>query len=158
MPKRSQKICCKLQYKLDGARNIFLTKGSFRLQTSDIGFQISNFKTMNGFHFTKYDPSSEGKSRFEQLLDLLTQLLTYTSGDMGEAMQWLNELDKKYELTDDEYGMGDFIDELKEKGYITEDNQKGEIKITPKTEQGIRRKSLEEIFGKLKKNKAGRSS
>ena len=51
------------------------------------------------------------------------QLLTYTSGDVGEAMQWLNELDKEYELTDDEYGMGDFIDELKEKGYITEDNQ-----------------------------------
>ena len=61
---------------------------------------------------------------------------------LAEAMQWLNELDKKYQLTDDEYGMGDFIDELKDKGYITEDNQKGEIKITPKTEQGIRKEAL----------------
>src|SRR5258706_8303936 len=110
---------------------------------------------MKGFHFTKYDPNSEGKSKFEQLLDLFMQLLTYTSGDVAEAMQWLNELDKQYELTNDEYGMGDFIDELKEKGYITEDNQKGQIKITPKTEQGIRKKSLEEIFGKLKKTKQG---
>lgn len=110
---------------------------------------------MIGFHFTKYDPRQNGKSRFEQLLDLFTQLLTYTSGDVGEALQWLNELDKKYELTNDEYGMGDFIDELKEKGYITEDAQRGEIKITSKTEQSIRKRSLEEIFGKLKKTKSG---
>ena len=104
---------------------------------------------MKGFHFTKYDANREGKSRFDQLLDLFMQLLTYTNGEVGEALQWLNELDKKYELTDNEYGMGDFIDELKEKGYITEDNQKGEIKITPKTEQGIRKRSLEEIFAKI---------
>src|ERR1700741_2023863 len=110
---------------------------------------------MRGFHFTKFDPSSEGKSKFEQLLDLFMQLLTYTSGDVAEAMQWMNELDKKYQLTDDEYGMGDFIDELKEKGYLTDQNEKGEIRITPKTEQGIRKRSLEEIFGKLKKTRKG---
>ncbi|MGH2553609.1 MAG: vWA domain-containing protein [Chitinophagaceae bacterium] len=110
---------------------------------------------MKGFHFTKFDPDSNGKSKFEQLLDLFMQLLTYTSGDVAEAMQWMNELDKKYELTGDDYGMGDFIEDLKEKGYITEDNQQGQIKITPKTEQGIRKRSLEEIFGKLKKTKQG---
>src|SRR5215217_3917177 len=110
---------------------------------------------MIGFQFSNYDPRQSGKSKFDQLLDLFTQLLTYTSGDVSEALQWLNELDKKYELTDDEYGMGDFIDELKEKGYLTDDNEKGEIRITPKTEQGIRKKSLEEIFGKLKKTKSG---
>ncbi|MDQ6609406.1 MAG: VWA domain-containing protein [Bacteroidota bacterium] len=110
---------------------------------------------MIGFHFSNYDPRQSGKSKFDQLLDLFMQLLTYTSGDVSEALQWLNELDKKYELTDDEYGMGDFIDELKEKGFITDDAQKGEIKITPKTEQSIRKRSLEEIFGKLKKTKSG---
>src|SRR5215831_19894349 len=110
---------------------------------------------MIGNRFIKFDPSANGKSKFEQLLDLFMQLLTYTNGDVSEALQWLNELDKKYELTDDEYGMGDFIDELKDKGYITEENEKGQIKITPKTEQGIRKRSLEEIFGKLKKTKQG---
>jgi uncharacterized protein with von Willebrand factor type A (vWA) domain len=110
---------------------------------------------MIGFQFTGFDPTKEGKPKFDQLLDLFMQLLTYTSGDAREAMQWLNELDKKYELTDDEYGMGDFIEELKEKGYLTEDGQNAEIKITPKTEQGIRKRSLEEIFGKLKKTKSG---
>jgi len=110
---------------------------------------------MRGFHFTKFDPSQQGGSKFDQLLDLFTQLLTYTSGDVAEALQWLNELDKQYELTDSEYGMGDFIEDLKEKGYISEKTETGELKITPKTEQGIRKKSLEEIFGKLKKSRQG---
>jgi uncharacterized protein with von Willebrand factor type A (vWA) domain len=110
---------------------------------------------MKGFNFSKYDPSQNSKSRFEQLLDVFTQILTYTSGDVNEAMQWMNELDKQYNLTDNEYGMGDFYEDLKDKGYIDENNQNGEIKITPKTEQGIRKKSLEEIFGKIKKTKQG---
>lgn len=110
---------------------------------------------MKQFHFSKYDPSENIKSGFDKLLDLFLQLLTFTSGDVNEAMQWLNELDKEYRLTDDEYGIGDFLEDLKEKGYIDENRQDGTIKITSKTEQGIRKKSLEEIFGKLKKTKQG---
>jgi Ca-activated chloride channel family protein len=110
---------------------------------------------MLGHRFSKYDPRQQGKSKFEQLLDLFMQLLTYTSGDVNEAMNWLTQLDKEYQLTDEEYGIGDFIQELKDKGYIDENRQNGEIKITPKTEQGIRKKSLDEIFGKLKKTKSG---
>ncbi len=110
---------------------------------------------MIGHRFIQYDPNENGKTRFEQLLDLFMQMLIYTSGDVAEAMKWMNELDKQYGLTDDEYGMGDFIDELKEKGYLTEDNEKGKIEITSKSEQTIRKRSLEEIFGKLKKSKQG---
>lgn len=110
---------------------------------------------MLGFNFSKFDPNTNGKSPFETLLNLFLQLLTYTNGDFNEAMQWLNELDKEYKLTNNEYGIGDFIEDLKAKGYIDDKNEKGEIKITPKTEQGIRKKSLEEIFGKLKKTKPG---
>ncbi|MBK7559907.1 MAG: VWA domain-containing protein [Chitinophagaceae bacterium] len=95
------------------------------------------------------------KSPFETLLDLFLQLLTYTNGDFNEAMQWMNELDKEYKLTNNEYGIGDFVEDLKAKGYIDDKNEKGEIKITSKTEQGIRKKSLEDIFGKLKKTKQG---
>ncbi len=110
---------------------------------------------MRSFNFSKYSPDQNGKSPFETLLNLFMQLLTYTSGDVNEAMQWLNELDKEYKITDDEYGMGDFFEDLKQKGYIDDKNPNGEIKITPKTEQGIRKRSLEEIFGKLKKTKKG---
>ena len=86
---------------------------------------------MIGHQFSKYDPKQEGKSKFEQLLDIFMQLLTYTNGDVPEALQWMNQLDKEYELTDDEYGMGDFIDELREKGYITEDTVNGQINMSP---------------------------
>jgi Ca-activated chloride channel homolog len=110
---------------------------------------------MRGFHFSKFDPNEDGKTKFDQLLDLFMQLLTYTSGDVAEAMDWMNQLDRQYELTNEEYGMGDFIEELKDKGYITEKEEQGKIEITPKTEQSIRKRSLEEIFGKLKKTKSG---
>jgi len=122
------------------------------VSSSVLPFEIKN---MRGFNFSKYNPLEDAKSKFEQLLDLFMQLLTYTSGDFNEAMQWMNELDKQYKLTDDDYGMGDFLEELKSKGYIEEESKNGSIKITPKTEQGIRKKSLEEIFGKLKKTKTG---
>lgn len=110
---------------------------------------------MIGYHFTKFDPNSQGKTTFEQLLDIFLQLITYTSGDVSEALNWLTQLDKEYGLTDDEYGLGDFIDELKEKGYLEENRQDGSITITSKSEQGIRKRSLEEIFGKLKKSRSG---
>ncbi|MBK8496982.1 MAG: VWA domain-containing protein [Ferruginibacter sp.] len=110
---------------------------------------------MLGYNFSKYDPHANRRSPFETLLDLFLQLLTYTNGDFNEAMQWMNELDKEYKLTNNEYGIGDFVEDLKAKGYIDDKNEKGEIKITSKTEQGIRKKSLEDIFGKLKKTKQG---
>lgn len=110
---------------------------------------------MRSFLFSKYDPAANGKTPFEQLLNLFLQLLTYTSGDVAEALQWLTELDKEYKLHDGKYGIGDFIQELKDKGYMDEDPASGEINITPKTEQTIRKRALEEIFGKLKKSNPG---
>jgi len=105
---------------------------------------------MRGFHFSDFKPDDLPKGGFDELLKLFTQLLNYTAGDATEALVWMNELDKKYKLTNNEYGMGDFVDELKEKGYISGDGA-GNPKITAKTEQTIRKAALEEIFGKLKK-------
>jgi uncharacterized protein with von Willebrand factor type A (vWA) domain len=95
------------------------------------------------------------KNIFDTLFELLQELLVYTSGDVDEALDWLNQLDKQYQITTPEYGMGDFIRDLKENGYITDDNNNGSISITPKSEQTIRKRSLENIFGKLKKSKQG---
>ena len=98
-----------------------------------------------GVRFRDFVPDeNSGDKGFEQLFKLFMQLITITSGDVGEALQWLNELDKQYGLTDDEYGMGNFIEDLKKKGYIDENEQeRGELKITPKTEQKIRKSALE---------------
>lgn len=111
---------------------------------------------MIGHQFFSYNPDQNGKTKFEQLLDIFMQLLTYTSGDAAESISWMNELDKQYHFTDKDYGMGDFIEDLKQNGYLKENPANGDFSITGKSEQTIRKKSLEEIFGKLKK--AGKGS
>ena len=56
-----------------------------------------------------------------------------TSGDVAEALNWLTQLDKKYGLTNDEYGMGNFIQDLKDKNYIEEEEPGSVYNITAKT-------------------------
>jgi uncharacterized protein with von Willebrand factor type A (vWA) domain len=112
---------------------------------------------MKGFRFTEYTPPEDNElSGFEKLFKIFTQLLTITSGDVSEALSWLTNLDRQYQLTDANYGIGDFIRDLQEKGYLSEDeNGDGRFIITAKSEQSIRRSALEEIFGKLKKSGKG---
>jgi Ca-activated chloride channel family protein len=110
---------------------------------------------MIGHRFINFNPNENAKSRSEQMLDIFMQLLTYTNGDATEALSWMNELDKQYKFTDDNYGMGDFIQDLKDNGYMQENPVDGSMSITGKSEQSIRKRSLEEIFGKLKKTKQG---
>lgn len=74
---------------------------------------------------------------------------------MTEAIDWMNELDKQHNITNSEYGMGDFIQDLKDKGYMDENNRTGEYEITSKMEQAIRKNALNEVFGKLKKSGKG---
>ncbi|MEM8890195.1 MAG: VWA domain-containing protein [Bacteroidota bacterium] len=111
---------------------------------------------MLGFRFGKFIPSDESSDPFERLLKIFMELLTHTSGDVAEALNWMNQLDRQYGLTDNEYGMGDFIEDLKRNGYIEEDEPGGgSFNITAKAEQTIRQRSLEEIFGKLKRSGRG---
>lgn len=110
---------------------------------------------MRGFLFSKFSEDNLPKGSFEELLKLFMELLNYTAGDANEALNWMNELDNKYKITNDEYGMGDFIEDLKKNGYLKDDDEGGGFKITAKSEQTIRQSALEEIFGKLKKTSRG---
>lgn len=111
---------------------------------------------MIGTRFTDYRPGENPKGSFESLLNLFLQLLTLTSGDVAEALNLLSQLDAKYDLTSDQYGIGDFIQEMKDKNYLKEDESDPQVlSITSKSEQSIRRKSLEEVFGKLKRSITG---
>lgn len=112
---------------------------------------------MLGYRFSKYVPPAEQqKSAFDSLLKIFLQLLTITSGDVGEALQWLTSLDKQYGLTNGQYGIGDFINDLRERNYIQDDpNEPGTLNLTAKSEQSIRKEALEEIFGKLRKTNRG---
>jgi len=126
--------------------------------------------TRKGFRFTNYEAPDQ--SPFEKLFEIFQELITHTSGDVEEALDWLRELDKEYELTDDDYTIDDFIEDLKAKGYIREefdmDNPQGgegeegdenggggNLSITSKLERMIRQRALDQIFGKIKRSGSG---
>lgn len=112
---------------------------------------------MLGYRFAKFNPQlNQSGADFDKLFNVLRQLLTYTSGDVREALEWLTDLDQQYRLTSDNYGMGDFIRDLMDKGYLQQENPRSDkLKMTAKLEKTIRQKSLEDIFGKIKKSKRG---
>ena len=113
---------------------------------------------MIGWRFAQYEDDGLGNSPFERLLNVFEDLIVYTSGNVSEALSWLTELDKQYELTDDDYGIPDFIKDLVEKGYLKEDPNEGgngPMRPTAKMEVALRRKALDDIFDQLAKSKRG---
>lgn len=116
-------------------------------------------KSSAGFIFKNYEPKSQ--TPFEKLFDIFQELITYTSGDFDEAIDWLRQLDEEYELTTPEYTIDDFINDLLQKGYIQQrtkpgkDGDGGDYNLTSKTEQLLRQRALNQIFGDLKKSSAG---
>ena len=112
---------------------------------------------MIGWRFGKFDPNNNIQNPFERLLKIFQELLMYTSGDVSEALSWLTQLDKEYNLTNQDYGIADFIQDLIDKGYIQERSARDPNMVpTAKMEMGIRQKALEDIFGQLKKAKKGK--
>jgi Ca-activated chloride channel family protein len=126
--------------------------------------------TRKGFRFTNYEAPDQ--TPFEKLFEIFQELVTHTSGDVEEALDWLRELDKEYELTDDDYTIDDFIEDLKAKGYIREEfdmdsPQGGEgeegdenggggtLSVTAKLERMLRQRALDQIFGKIKRSGSG---
>ncbi|MBX9851107.1 MAG: hypothetical protein K2X86_05040 [Cytophagaceae bacterium] len=110
---------------------------------------------MRGTRFTKYNPQNPDDNPFKRLLSVFFQLLNYRP-DVSEVLNWMTQLDQQHGLTNSEYGMGDFIEDLKAQGYIKDgEGENANPKLTGKSEQTIRKNSLEEIFGKLKKTNKG---
>ncbi|MBX7182299.1 MAG: hypothetical protein K1X82_09315 [Bacteroidia bacterium] len=110
-----------------------------------------NTSYRKGFTFKSYE--APNVSPFDRLFELFKDLITHTSGDFEEAIDWLRMLDKEYTLTDESYTIDDFIEDLKQKGYIREElnpDGTGGLGITSKTERAIRQQALEQIFGSLK--------
>lgn len=112
-----------------------------------------------GFVFKKYEAPDQ--SPFDVLFEVFKELITHTSGDFDEAIDWLRQLDEEYKLTTEEYTIDDFIEDLKKRGYIREEFEgtdgsgEGSLKITAKTERAIRKHALDQIFGKIKRSGQG---
>jgi uncharacterized protein with von Willebrand factor type A (vWA) domain len=110
----------------------------------------------SGYVFTPFEAPNQ--TPFEKLFDVFSELITHTSGDVDEALEWLDVLDKEYKLTTEDYTMEDFIEDLKKKGYLREEIQpdgQGQLSITAKTERVLRKNAMDQIFGKIRKNGAG---
>jgi uncharacterized protein with von Willebrand factor type A (vWA) domain len=114
-----------------------------------------------GFVFQKFE--SQNLSDFDKLFEVFKDVITHTSGDIDEAINWLEMLDKEYNISSADYTMEDFLEELKNRGYIQEslsDNGSGGSgsgsgAITAKLEKAIRQNALEQIFGKIKRQGSG---
>ncbi|MEP7269378.1 MAG: VWA domain-containing protein [Saprospiraceae bacterium] len=108
------------------------------------------------WYFGKFDPNLEGQTPFDKLFKLFKELLLHTSGDVTEALSWLTDLDKRYKLTTEDYGIADFIRDLIDKGFVNE-NREGILNPMPssKLEIALRRQALEDVFDQLKKSKKG---
>ena len=115
-----------------------------------------NQQLKKGFLFKKYEAPFQ--SPFDRLFDIFKELIVHTAGDFDEAISWLREIDVEYKLTDKDYTIDDFIEDLKKKGYIRDEineDGSGGIGITAKTERAIRQQALDQIFGNLKKTGQG---
>ena len=111
---------------------------------------------MQGWRFQKFRPGQLGKTPFEKLFSVFQDLLLYTSGDVDEALSWLTELDREYDLSNDDYGIADFIQDLIDQGLIEQDGRPGQnLRPAKKLELTLRRKALEDIFGAIQKSKSG---
>jgi len=112
---------------------------------------------MIGWNFSKYVGNQAGRTPFDALLEIFQQLMIYSSGNVSESLTWLTEIDKQHKITTPDYGISDFIDELKEKGFIKESGGKGTGGFSPtsKLEIALRKSALDEIFDQLKKTKRG---
>ncbi len=110
----------------------------------------------SGFLFKTYQAPSQ--TPFETLFEIFKELITHTSGDFDEAIDWLRELDKEYQLTTPDYTIEDFIEDLKKKGYLREEidpDGNGSLAITAKTERAIRQQALNQIFGNISRSGQG---
>ena len=112
---------------------------------------------MIGWRFLEQNEQSENDV-FSRLFRLFKELLTHTSGDVSEAISWLTEIDRKYKLTDNNYGIADFLEELMEKGYLRKpgtSSDPSKFQPTAKMEVALRRQALDDIFDQLKKSRSG---
>ena len=110
----------------------------------------------SGYVFTPYQAPEQ--SDFERLFEIFSELIVHTSGDVDEALEWLEVLDKEYGLTNENYTMEDFIEDLKKKGYLREEilpDGQGQLSVTAKTERILRKNAMEQIFGNIRKNGRG---
>ncbi len=121
-------------------------------------FIPNEINQMIGYRFTEWIPEADKRKPFDRLLPLFIELLNYSNGNPTDALDWMEEIDKQQPLFSENYSRDDFEQELKRRGYLKEEykpGQGGGNSLTGKSEQAIRQRALEQLFGKMKKTNRG---
>jgi uncharacterized protein with von Willebrand factor type A (vWA) domain len=99
------------------------------------------------------DQSLTDEQRLEKLFSLFSYIILQTNGEVNEALDWLRQMDEQYDLFDEKLSFGEFIDKLKEKGYIEESD--GIYFLRSQGAIRVRQDAFKEIFSGLKKSPDG---
>lgn len=110
--------------------------------------------SIKAFHFSEYNDKTDAQDPFERMLDIFLQLISITGGDVSEALHWMTNLDQQYSISQEGYSMGDFIEDLKKKGYLKED-ENNILKPTGKSSIEIRKSAFKQLFSSLDKGASG---
>jgi Ca-activated chloride channel family protein len=100
-----------------------------------------------------FEQALDTRRNLQQLSSLFRTILLQTNGDVNEALHWMTLLNNRYQFTQN---LDDFINNLKEKGIIEEQNQVYILSI--KGNQFIRKSAFADIFSNLKKKGLGQHS
>jgi len=104
--------------------------------------------------YSRWRPdSATDEQRLEQMISLFSALVTQTSGDVNEALEWLRQLGEEYGIFDEDLTLEELVAKLKEMGVIEE--VRTGLELTARGIQRIRQDALREIFSSLKKDPAG---
>jgi len=108
------------------------------------------------FRYSEWrEDQNKDRLTFDELMKLFNQLLLHSDGNVDQALNWMTELDRKYQVFDSNKGLGfdAFLNWLKKEGYIEENNDI--LALTNKGSRRIRQDALKEIFTSLRKRSAG---
>ncbi len=100
------------------------------------------------FRYTKWNGKELSNLHFDDLLNIFNQLLLQLSGNVEEALEWMQQLNNKYSLFQFGIDFEDFLNRLEEEGFIKRNIDR--FSLTSKGSQRIRKDSLRQIFSSLK--------
>jgi hypothetical protein len=97
------------------------------------------------WRYSKFDPSlRDMKERLKRLLAIFNQLLLHVDGDVEQALDYLDQVGRRYGLLDAKLTIEDFKKFLEKENAIARD-RRGRMALTKKGEQQIRTSSLEAV-------------
>ena len=92
---------------------------------------------------------------FRALMRIYHDLLLQTSGDVEEALRWMDQVGRAYGFFDPQFGIEEFKKLLEESGLVRREGPGGAFAVTSRGERAIRRSALREIFSTVDKGAPG---